>query len=172
MATKISSLETDFTKCLELIVKQSKVSNKASQQHLEATETLQVTQSKQILEAFEATQAQANQAVYKQILEAFEATQAQANQAVQDVNELCIKLKECEVHDNALCQMVLSIYNAMATENKVPSLSQAMTDIITQASQTMNAQDTKNMDVDTHEQSNSQTKQTSEGHPKEGSDRQ
>jgi hypothetical protein len=106
MATKISSLETDFTKCLELIVKQSKVSNKASQQHLEATETLQVTQSKQILEAFEATQAQANQAVYKQILEAFEATQAQANQAVQDVNELCIKLTKCEVHDNALCQMV------------------------------------------------------------------
>jgi hypothetical protein len=53
-------------------------------------------------------------------------------------------------------------------KNKVPVLSQAMTDIITQASQTTNAQDTKNMDVDTHEQHNSQTKQTSEGPPKEG----
>jgi hypothetical protein len=46
----------------------------------------------------------------------FEAAQAQADQAVHDVNELCIELKECEVRDNALCQMVLSIYNAMATE--------------------------------------------------------
>jgi hypothetical protein len=66
--------------------------------------------------------------------------------------------------------MVLSIYNAMATENKVPALSQVMTDIVTQASQTINSQDTENMDVD-HEQHNSQTKQTSEGHPKEGTTR-
>jgi hypothetical protein len=81
MTTKISSLETNFTKCLELIVKQCKVSNKASQQCLEAAETLWVS---------------------KQILEAFEAAQARADQAVHDVNELCIKLKECEVCDNAL----------------------------------------------------------------------
>jgi hypothetical protein len=114
--------------------------NKTSQQCLEAAaEALQVTQSKQILEAFETTQARANQAVH-------------------NVNELHIELKECEVHDNALWQMVLSIYNAMATKNKVPALSQAMTDIVTQASQTMNAQDTENMDVNTHEQCNSQTK--------------
>jgi hypothetical protein len=98
----------------------------------------------------------------------FEAAQARADQAVHNVNELCIKLKECKVRNNAIHQMVLSIYNAMATENKVPALSQAMTDIVTQASQTMNAQDTENMDVDTHEQCNSQTKQMSEGHPKEG----
>jgi hypothetical protein len=45
-----------------------------------------------------------------------------------------------------------------------------MTDIVTQASQTINSQDTENMDVD-HEQHNSQTKQTSEGHPKEGTTR-
>jgi hypothetical protein len=64
--------------------------------------------------------------------------------------------------------MVLSIYNAMATENKVPALSQAMTDIFTQASQTTNAQDTNNMDVDTHGQHNSQIKQISKCHPKEG----
>jgi hypothetical protein len=57
MATKISSLKTDFTKCLELIVKQSKDSNEASQQHLEAAETLCVNQSKQILEMFEGIQA-------------------------------------------------------------------------------------------------------------------
>jgi hypothetical protein len=62
--------------------------------------------------------------------------------------------------------MVLSIYNAMTTKNKVHALSQAMTDIITQASQTTNAQDIKNMDVNTHEQHNSQTKQTSEAIPK------
>jgi hypothetical protein len=38
MATKISPLETDFTKHLKLIIKQSEVSNKASQQCLEAAE--------------------------------------------------------------------------------------------------------------------------------------
>jgi hypothetical protein len=54
--------------------------------------------------------------------------------------------------------MVLTIYSAMATENKVPALSQAMTDIVTQASQNTNKQDTENMDVNTHEQQNSQTK--------------
>jgi hypothetical protein len=32
----------------------------------------------------------------------------------------------------------------------------------------MNEQDTKNMDVDTHGQQKSQTKWTSEGHPKDG----
>jgi hypothetical protein len=52
MASKILSLETDFTKHLKLIVKQSKDSNKVSQWCLEATETLGVTQSKQILEMF------------------------------------------------------------------------------------------------------------------------
>jgi hypothetical protein len=57
----------------------------------------------------------------------------------------------------------------MATENKVPALSKAMTDIVTQASQTTNAHNTKNMDVDTHEKCNSQTKRMSEGCPKEGS---
>jgi phage anti-repressor protein len=57
MATKISSLETDFTKHLKLVIKQSETSNKASQQYLEAAETLQVTQSKQILETFKAAQA-------------------------------------------------------------------------------------------------------------------
>jgi hypothetical protein len=48
--------------------------------------------------------------------------------------------------------MVLSIYNAMVTENKVPALSQAMTDIINKSSQNENEQDTKNMNVDTHQQ--------------------
>jgi hypothetical protein len=56
----------------------------------------------------------------------------------------------------------------MATKSKVPALSQAMTDIITQASQTMNAQDTKTMDVNAHEQCKSQIKRTSEGCLKEG----
>jgi hypothetical protein len=54
--------------------------------------------------------------------------------------------------------MVLSIYNAMVSKNKVPALSQEFTDIITQACQNMNEQDTKNMDVDTHGQQKSQTK--------------
>jgi hypothetical protein len=40
MATKILSLKTDITKHLELIVKQSELSNKASQQCLQAAETL------------------------------------------------------------------------------------------------------------------------------------
>jgi hypothetical protein len=88
----------------------------------------------------------------KQILEIFEAIQAQADQAVHAVNELCNTLMECKVHDKALQQMVLLIYNAMVSKNKVPGLSQEMTDIITQASQNMNEHDTENMNVDTHEQ--------------------
>jgi hypothetical protein len=40
----------------------------------------------------------------------------------------------------------------MVSETKVPALSQEMTDIITQASQNMNEQDSENMDVDMHGQ--------------------
>jgi hypothetical protein len=82
----------------------------------------------------------------------FKAFQAQADQAVHTVNELHITLMKCKVCNKALQQMVLLIYNAMDSETKVPALSQEITDIITQASQDMNEQDTENKDVDMHGQ--------------------
>lgn len=76
---------------------------------------------------------------------------------------------ECEICDKALQQMVLSIYNAMVSKNKVPALSyKEMTNIITQVSKKSNEQETDNKDVVMNRQQKSQAKQISEGYPKDG----
>jgi hypothetical protein len=97
-------MQSDFTKCLESITKQSQETDRATKKLIKDTET---------------KQASANQ----QLLDAFEASQKQTDDAIKLVSELRVTLTEQDTCDKAFQKMFLSMYTAMAAENKVSQVS-------------------------------------------------
>jgi hypothetical protein len=104
MNTKISLMQSDFTKCLESITKQSQETDRAT---------------KKLIKDAETKQASANQ----QLLDAFEASQKRTDDAVKLVSKLRVTLTEQDTHDKAFQKMFLSMYTAMAAKHKVPQVS-------------------------------------------------
>jgi hypothetical protein len=104
MNMKLSSMQSDFTKRLESITKQSQETDRAT---------------KKLIKDAETKQASANQ----QLLDAFEASQKRTDDAIKLVSKLRVTLTEQDTRDKAIQKMFLSMYTAMAAKHKVPQVS-------------------------------------------------
>jgi hypothetical protein len=105
-------MQSDFTKHLESITKQSQETDRAT---------------KKLIKDAETKQASANQ----QLLDAFEASQKQTNDAIKLVSELRVTLTEQDTRNKAFQKMFLPMYTAMAAKNKVPQVSDNILDLFT-----------------------------------------
>lgn len=63
MQTKISSMQSDFTKCLENIIKQSLATDASTKKLISEAETKQADANRQLLDAFEASQKRTDNAI-------------------------------------------------------------------------------------------------------------
>jgi hypothetical protein len=142
MQTKISSMQSDFTKRLENIVKQSQATDAST---------------KKLISDAETKQANAN----RQLLDAFEASQKRTDDAIKAVSDLKIVLVERETRDKAFQKMFLAMYAAMAADNKVPAVSNTVLELFADPD-TSEEMDTEH----THGDRSQQTKRNVEGSTK------
>lgn len=142
MQTKISSMQSDFTKRLENIVKQSQATDAST---------------KKLISDAETKQANAN----RQLLDAFEASQKRTDDAIKAVSDLKIVLVERETRNKAFQKMFLAMYAAMAADNKVPAVSNTVLELFADPD-TSEEMDTEH----THGDRSQQTKRNVEGSTK------
>jgi hypothetical protein len=98
-------MKTDFSNCLDSIIKQTLDTDKAT---------------KTLLRNAEAQRDKDN----AKLLDAFAISQARTNEAIEAVTKLQVTLVQNENRDKILQKMIFAMYSAMATDNKVPPVTQ------------------------------------------------
>jgi hypothetical protein len=103
--SKISSMKTDFSNRLDSIIKQTLDTDKATKTLLRNTEAQRDKDNAKLLNAFALSQ-------------------ARTNKAIEAITKLQVTLIQNENRDKILQKMIFAMYSAMATDNKVPPLTQ------------------------------------------------
>jgi hypothetical protein len=98
-------MKTDFLNHLDSIIKQTRGTDKATKTLLRNAE------------------AQCDKDNAK-LLDAFAISQAQTNEAIEAITKLQVTLIQNENQDKILQKMISAMYSAMATDNKVPPVTQ------------------------------------------------
>jgi hypothetical protein len=103
--SKISSMKTDFSNCLDSIIKQTLDTDKATKTFLRNAKAQRDKDNAKLLDAFAISQ-------------------ARTNKAIEAVTKLQVTLVQNENRDKILQKMIFAMYSAMAADNKVPPVTQ------------------------------------------------